>query len=374
MRDVITTHHPLQPFDSRNFVNGELRTDGPFSYDPLGHAGAVAAAGPRTTLPPFLANPLPPMPPGDVELAALHRLLAHPARGFLRQRLQVAETRGEDEPADALPIELDALDLWAVGDRLLDERMSGLDPVACIALEQRRGTLPPGPLGNACLEKVGPLVDELLRASAPERAHESESHDVDAPLADGTRLTGTVGDVRGDVLLTVTYSKLAAKQKLRAWVDLVALSLTRPDVDWRAVVIGRGNKGPMRSVFGPLPPADAAAALEELVALYRAGLRSLLPLPVKTAAQYAFLRGRGTGAPAARVGAENEWVSGKFPGEQADAEHVLVYGDEAPFTILTTPPPEPGEGGSGWHADETDRFGLLARRLWARLLDAESAS
>ena len=70
----------------------------------------------------------------------------------------------------------------------------------------------------------------------------------------------------------------------------------------------------------------------------------------------------------------SEWLSGTFPGEQADAEHVLVYGDEAPFTVLTDQPPEPGEGGPGWHADETDRFGLLARRLWDRLLDAESAS
>jgi len=26
----------------------------------------------------------------------------------------------------------------------------------------------------------------------------------------------------------------------------------------------------------------------------------------------------------------------------------------------------------GWHRDETDRFGLLARRLWGRLLDAET--
>ena len=39
--------------------------------------------------------------------------------------------------------------------------------------------------------------------------------------------------------------------------------------------------------------------------------------------------------------------------------------------MLTSQRPEPGEGGTGWHADETDRFGLLARRLWGRLLDAE---
>ena len=108
------------------------------------------------------------------------------------------------------------------------------------------------------------------------------------------------------------------------------------------------------------------------MALYRAGLRSPLPLPVKSAAQYAFLRRRGSALPAARTGAEEMWVSSKYPGEQADAEHVLVYGSAAPLSVLTGQAPAPGEGGPGWPVGETDRFGLLAVRLWSRLLDAET--
>jgi hypothetical protein len=41
--------------------------------------------------------------------------------------------------------------------------------------------------------------------------------------------------------------------------------------------------------------------------------------------------------------------------------------------VLTTQRPADGERGAGWHADETDRFGLLARRLWDRLLANENA-
>ena len=55
----------------------------------------------------------------------------------------------------------------------------------------------------------------------------------------------------------------------------------------------------------------------------------------------------------------------------ADALFYWLYGERAPLTVLTTQRPADGEGGAGWHADETDRFGLLARRLWGRLLDAE---
>jgi len=70
--------------------------------------------------------------------------------------------------------------------------------------------------------------------------------------------------------------------------------------------------------------------------------------------------------------ARTKWVTDKFSGEQADAAHALVYGVDAPIEVLTLERPWPGEGGAGWPPDEPDRFGLLARRLWARLLDVET--
>jgi exodeoxyribonuclease V gamma subunit len=372
VRDVVTTHHPLQPFDPRNFTAGALHTAGPFSFDPLGFAGALAATGPRSELAPFLAASLPPTTTDDVGLAELHRLLEHPARGFLRQRLQVAETRGEDEPADALSVQLDSLELWAVGERVLTERLAGLDADACMTLERQRGSLPPGPLGAACLQEVGHEVDKLIAASALEREQDPESYDVDIALSGGSRLIGTVGGVRAGVLLSLTYSKLAAKHQLQAWIDLVALTVARPDHQWRALAVGRGSKkGPQRSLLGPLPAGEATAALEELVALYRAGLRSPLPLPVKTGGEYALCRGHGISVQVAQKSAGKKWQGGMFPGEQGDAEHVLIYGPDAPLSVLTSQLPEPGEGGPGWPADESDRFGLLARRLWGRLLNAE---
>jgi exodeoxyribonuclease V gamma subunit len=242
-----------------------------------------------------------------------------------------------------------------------------------MALERRRGDLPPGPLSDGLLQDIGGRVDHLLEASTIERAHPPESHDVDIALPDGTRLVGTVPGVRGDVVFSLTYSRLAARHRLLAWIDLVALTVARPDRRWSAVAVGRGRGrrvNAQRAVFDPLPAAEASAALEELVALYRAGLRSPLPIPLKTAAAYASRR-IAADTPTAREGAEQEWVTDRFPGEQEDPEHVLLYGERAPLTVLTTQRPEDGEGGRGWHRDETDRFGLLARRLWSRLLDAE---
>jgi exodeoxyribonuclease V gamma subunit len=374
VRDAITTWHPLQPFDARNFVPGALGVPGPFSFDPLGHEGATAAAGPREEPRPTLDGPLPRRPPSDVDLVELHRLLEHPARGFLRQRLQVAQTRTEEEPADALPIDLDGLETWNVGERLLRLRLGGLAPGECMTLEQQRGELPPGALGVSLLRTVGRQVEAVLASCTAECGPEPAAYDVDVALADGTRLSGTVRDVRDDVLLTLTYSRLAAKHRLSAWIDLVALTAAQPDREWRAVAVGRGRGGAERCDLGPLRAQDAERVLGELVGLYRSGLCAPLPAPLKTAAEYARLRHRGIGVPAARRGAESTWEGGSYPGERADAEHVLLHGADAGLDVLTRQRPGADESGPSWHADETDRFGRVARRLWQPLLDAETAA
>jgi exodeoxyribonuclease V gamma subunit len=371
VRDVVTVRHPLQPFDARNFTAAALGRPGPFSFDRLGLEGSLAAGRDRDRPPPFLLGPLPERPAADVDLGDLQKLLQHPARGFLRQRLAVATTRAEDEPDDALPVELDNLQLWDVGERLLHQRLAGLTPAQCKALEGRRGLLPPGPLGMAVLSTVGREVESIVTASADERSQPADAHDVDVLLPDRTRLTGTVGDVHGTVLLSLTYSKLAAKHRLTAWVNLVALTATDPFRRWSAVAVGRGRNGAVRSVFDPLPPGEADAALAELLALYRSGLQSPLPLPLKSAAAYAAQRARGSRVPAARAAAAKSWLDDRFPGEQSDDEHVLLYGHGAQLSVLTDQVPFPQEKGEGWAGDENDRFGLLAWRLWARLLAAE---
>ncbi|MBC7640328.1 MAG: exodeoxyribonuclease V subunit gamma [Rhodoferax sp.] len=368
VRDIVTTRHPLQPFDSRNFVAGALAAPGPFSFDPVALSGARAGAADRRSAQTFLPRPLTALPPADVELADLHRLLQHPAKGFLRQRLGVATAWAEQEPDDALPIELDSLQKWAIGDRVLRRLLAGHAPSAIVDLERHAGTLPPGPLADRVMAEIGGQAEAVARACSAELADEPEAYDVDVRLGDGTRLTGTVTGVRGDVVLSTTYSTLSAKHRLQAWVDLVALAATRPDRSWRAAAVGRSKGGSRRSTMQLVTPDDALPAVEELVALYRSGLRAPLPLPVKTAAEYASRRDRGIDVDLAREAAARDWAGGMYPGEQADDEHRLLLGDLAPLSALTAQEPWPGES---WYADETDRFGQLSRRLWDRLLAVE---
>ncbi|MEQ3550093.1 exodeoxyribonuclease V subunit gamma [Pseudonocardia nematodicida] len=360
---TLRARHPLQPFDRRNFAPGALLTDGPFSFDRAALHGAEAAAGPRTAVSRFPADPLPDPEDDDptVELDELVAFVEHPVRAFLRQRVRVLPPQENAEPDDALPVELDGLAGWKIGDRLLADRLAGAEPPAVAHAERLRGDLPPGGLGRRVLTDVGGKVEPLVAVAATVRTGEAASQDLVAPLTgtalDGITVAGTVPGLHGDVVVRVEYSRLKAKQRLRAWVQLLALTAAHPDRPWTAVTIGRGTGGAARSVLGPVEPARARALLADLVALRREGLRAPLPLPTDAGAAYARARARGAAAPNALASADAEW--NRF--ERDDATHVFVRGAGAPLLVSD----EPGTGG------EPTRFGALATRLWTPLLDHE---
>ena len=301
-------------------------------------------------------------------LPDLLRVLEHPARGFLKQRLGVAVTRAEDEPQEALPVGLDGLESYGVAERVLQDRLRGVPPDECRRRERRRGAVPPGQLGDASLDAAVLRAEQVLAASAVERARDPESYDVDV-LVDGVQLLGTVTGVRGTALLSTTCATLSPRHRLHAWVQLVALSVAHPDRGWTAVAVGRGGKGVKRSVQGPLAADEASAVLAQLLALYGTALTCPLPLPVKAGAEYAHARSRGRSVQVARAMAVKEWDgSERVPGERANPEHVLLHGEDAPLDVLTRQPLLPAEVAE---VDEDDRFGLLSRRLWQPLLDHE---
>src|SRR5690606_38109670 len=92
-----------------------------------------------------LSQPLPPEGP-DVTLAELISFYRNPARAIL-ERLEVSTPRDGDEIKDAMPIHLDGLETWAIGDRMVHAVLAGEDPVALCTAELHLGELPPGALG-----------------------------------------------------------------------------------------------------------------------------------------------------------------------------------------------------------------------------------
>jgi exodeoxyribonuclease V gamma subunit len=378
-RDRIVIRHPLQPFDPRNFSAGALARGRRWSFDPVTLEGAVALAGPRVKPPPFLAGPLPPRHTRVIELDDLVRFVEHPVRAFLRQRLGIGLWGGSDEIEDALVVELDGLQRWGVGQRLLDARLAGVDGNTAIKAEIARGTLPPGVLGRPVIEGVYPVVDAIVAEAATLTTGQDASDPADVRVAfeDGRVLSGTVSGLHGDVLLTTTYSRVSAKHRLAAWVRLLALTASHPGRELSAATVGRATGDGDVRIAAIAPLADDAAqrqavALEQLAALidlYDRGLREPLPLFCLTSAAYAAAAFQGQDPVPA---AEREWLTDwTFDREDRDLEHQLVLGGVRTLGELLALGPHDDETGDGWEPAETSRLGRLARRLWNPLLSRE---
>ncbi len=377
-RDRITVHHPLQPFDIRNFTPGRLVPSRPWSFDTVALDGARALAGERRAPAPFLARPLPPAPVEVVELDQLVRFVQHPARAFLRRRLGISLGDWTEDIVDALPVELDALEAWAVGQRVLDARLAGATMAACVAAERARGPLPTGALSERVLGRIRAQTDGLLAAAAAEvPAGEPDSIEVNVRLDDGRAVVGTVPGVVDGVARTVTYSRVGPKHRLAAWVRFLALAASGPAAGHDVVTVGRRRPDGAsyteitvaRLAAGAVDQAAAGALLHDVVDLFDRGGCEPLPLYCATSAAYANAVAMGRNGVAA---ARSAWESSRFPAEDADLEHQLVLGGRVPVEHLLAGAAAAGEVGPGWDAGEPSRFGRYARRLWGPLLAAES--
>jgi exodeoxyribonuclease V gamma subunit len=186
-------------------------------------------------------------------------------------------------------------------------------------------------------------------------AGDPRSEQTNVALPDGVRITGAVSGVYGHTLLSASYSRLGPRQRLAAWVRLLALTAANPEIPFEAITIGRG--GPRGSIqviripqLGNTANVRAAAAVAELaplVALRAEGLRSPLPVPCRTGHAYAE-------AALQTAAALKRWRSGWFndrflEGEEDEPEHRLALGPEL----------------------ELERLAALATAIWRPLLARE---
>ena len=367
-RDHVVREHRLQPFHPENFRPDRFTGPAPFSFDGTALAGARASIGERHARAGFLDGPLPDRGVEDVALEDLVAYLEHPTRAFLRQRLGLLSRDDVEEPDEALPIELDGLGTWSIGERLLRLRLGGVDAAACRAAERRRGTLPPGRLGDAVLRVVEAKLEPVVTATGRWWSVPGHDRDLTVVLDDGTTVSGTVPGLRDGTITRATYSWVGAKHRLRSWIHLLALTAADPGAGWTSVVVGRG---PLRSQ-GPVSAATARSVLTDLVALRREGLREPLPLFAKTSAAYAEARADDANPTAALRGADRnkwceQWTKGvPFPGERDEPPHVRIWGSRADLAVVAG-----GAGPGAGPGAEPTRFGGLAVRLWAPVLAAE---
>src|SRR5205085_757855 len=159
---------------------------------------------------------------------------------------------------------------------------------------------------------------------------EPRSVGINLALPVSRMLFGSVSGVRGQVLLTVSYSRLNPRHRLSAWVRLLALTAAHPEQPFEAVTIGKARYSARDAdvALARIEPLGADAvtrqnrALSQLAALVELrdrGLREPLPIPSRTAAAYAQAVAVGADSEAA---AGDEWTSRfNFEGEDVDPDH-----------------------------------------------------
>ena len=359
VRGQVLVRHPLQPFDARNLLPGRLGTPGPFSFDRAALDGACAARGPRTTAELLHGELPPPEDAGaDVTLTELADFYKNPARAFLR-RLDVATPADVDDVRDAIPIELDGLESWAVGDRVVSALLDGANPQAVCTAELLRGELPPGELGPETLRGILGTAQVLLDKSARLRGGDPRTPEVLLDLGGGRRLSGSVARVYDDPagagtnLVRLTWSRLAAKHALATWIDLLALQAARPDTPVTGHVVGKAGRGDVaHAILGPVDPAFALTHLRTLVELRDLGLCRPAPLPAATGRAWAL--GRERSVRKATNDARWKWTPRNFPGESEDLAFCRVLGNGLEVTDL-----------------EALGLGTVASRVWSPLFQHE---
>lgn len=343
--DDLVTRHPLQPFDIQNVQPDTLIPGSPFTFDPTVLDTARAMAGRRAPQPEFIAGPLPETPTGDVSLADLIAFFKNPVKGFFRA-LDFTLPWDVDGVSDVMPVEIDALQEWTVGDRMLGDIMRGMTPQDAQQAEWRRGTLPPGKLGWRLSVQLRDQAALLAAEALRHRRSDGRAFDVDIDLGTGRRLTGTVNSVFADRLVTVTYSKLGGQHLLASWIPLLALTAQRGR-QFSAVCIGRPPRGSTPRVQGLDGPNDSVGLLRDLVAMYDEGRRRPLPLPIKTS--YAW-------AGAVHVGDDPAQAANyRWRNERDDPAIERVWG-------------------RGPGLDELVGLDEYAQRLWLPLLHAEGVA
>lgn len=389
--DQVVREHPLQLFDPRNFVTdgamgggtppaGSGRRGRPWSFDTTALAGARALTATATNSSSVFDTPLPPVHVTEITVRQLRDFVNNPVREFVRQRLDVRLYDVREPLTDSIPVALNNLEAWQIGDGFLTARRSGMDPERWVASARAGGGLPPGKLADSLLATVDDRVAEVLAHAETLTAPFAPPQrlDVDITVA-GIHVTGSVENVVGNDLVSVTYSSLKPKHRLSAWVDLLVASLADPDRTFRAVTVGKEKA----AVIAPL--ADdrqtrvdvARRELEVLLDLYIRGMAEPLPLYCATSHAWANRLHTDGDRDRAEADAVKSWEFDRFSPEMLTPDHQLVYSGQRSLAVVLEEVARDDEcqaAWAGWSADEQSRFARYAGRLWKPLLEREEVN
>ena len=371
IREHLVQHHPLHAFSEANYGVP------PFSFDARGIVGAEQLRSPREESPAFVTGPLPGVlrveseSASTLEIEQLIRFLVNPARDMVHNRLQVSLGVRQDDLPDREPFELNALERFGLGERLL-----GASSLTALKdMLRGEGLLPigaPGEFAYAQVERESRMIRERMERLG---GGPSESRDIDCVLG-GVRLVGTIPGVCPDALVQGRFGSDRAEDCLRLWMHQALLTLQDPVSSLDAFFVGRPDKNRKATQISiPATSEDSAARQERLlqqmgglITLYQEGQTSLLPFHLESARAYhqVFKKKRvdPDDPPADLLVKAIKAAQKPLQGYMNEGMEVHVQRVHGPAWVLEPETRSPGAG------SESPSFHELARQIWVPVMEA----
>lgn len=363
VREQVVVRHPLQPFSDRYFSGTDDRL---FSYSSQYCQGAQSLASKQVSPESFLdaaLNDSSCLEDARVSLDELIRFFSRPAKTFVERRTGV-RLRADVEPLqEREAFALDGLERWRVGDQLLEIVLANPEETDRSSIEsalRASGILPQGTPGAVFLGDVLPLVDNIAAAARAWRVGGSlDSLAIESKIGEIT-LTGSLLNIWQQCRQEVSYSRIAGRREMAAWIEHLALCMVAPQ-DYPLTTVSVGRKLQSVSTVQFSPVENPAELLETLLRLYQLGQSIPLPLFSLASRQYAETSRKGDLEKAMQSALKSYEGDRYHEGDLADQYVRQLFKDSKPLSAGYRP-------FSGVSQDYQD-FASLALSVYQPLLD-----
>ena len=353
----VVTKHPLQPFSPDVFTDGKLGVAGPWGFDPIQRAGAVAVservdeAGDVDDVG---------FDPISVETPTLDQLIAYlkaPSATFLRHSFGMFIPSMDDPPDDELPTGLNGLEQWGVNSRILTGIQGGHDIELLVVHERATDNVPAGELATEILDEALDLAARIVAAANDTGCMSKSFVPVTGTVViAGDSISGSVvADLDLALVCDVSPSRDKPTRRIALYTQVAFLTALDPDRAWRGVMIGKADKDNVAVVtigpFGETAPERSKEAMRRLgylTALYRDGMA--VPIPIFPESSYAW---QAAEEDKQHTKTRAKWEPGWYTdGEREEPAHRMLFEELATVGDL---------------ADS--EFPRYAEKLWSPILE-----
>lgn len=281
IREHLVRFHRLQAFDSQYFKeNSHLFS---YSADNCAAAAFVSTNKEETAL---ISQVIPLSAPEknewrNLEIETLCRFFNHAIRFLLQQRLGIYLEQAAALTAKREDFELDYLDRFLVGQRLVSTRLAGNDLDTYRAAEIARGQFPHGNVGILRYNEMSSAVAQFT-----DRVEQFQENVIAGPLA----MQFEIGEFNLQVrlphiydrgLVQYRYATQRAQDLLQLWIyHLVFCELAQKDWPQTSIMIFKHSVWQFRPVDQP------RQFLTDLLNTFKAGLEKPLHLFPTTSLEY----------------------------------------------------------------------------------------